>query len=36
VARTHGRIVEAIVAEDRELAQHRMRRHLGALRPFMG
>lgn len=36
VTRTHGRIVEAIVAEDRELAQHRMRRHLGALRPFMG
>jgi DNA-binding FadR family transcriptional regulator len=35
VTRTHGRIVEAIEAEDRELAQHRLRRHLGALRPFM-
>ena len=36
VTRTHGRIVEAIVGEVHELAQHRMRRHLGALRPFMG
>ncbi len=36
VTRTHGRIVEAIEAEDRELAEHRMRRHLGALRPVMG
>ena len=36
VTRTHERIVEAIVSEDRELVRHRMRRHLDALRPFMG
>ena len=35
LTRTHGRIVEAILAEDRELARHRMRRHLDAIRPFM-
>jgi DNA-binding FadR family transcriptional regulator len=36
VTRTHERIVDAIVSEDRELVRHRMRRHLDALRPFMG
>lgn len=36
VARTHERIVEAIVSEDRELVRHRMRRHLDAIRPYMG
>jgi DNA-binding FadR family transcriptional regulator len=35
VTRTHGRIVEAIVARDRDLARHRMRRHLQALAPFL-
>ena len=35
LTRTHGRIVEAILAEDRELARHRMRRHLDAIRPFV-
>jgi DNA-binding FadR family transcriptional regulator len=34
VTRAHGRIVEAIVARDRDLAHHRMRRHLDALRPY--
>ena len=36
VTRAHERIVEAIVSEDRELVRHRMRRHLDALRPYMG
>jgi len=36
LTRTHERIVEAIVSEDRELVRHRMRRHLEALRPYMG
>ena len=36
LTRAHERIVEAIVAEDRELVRHRMRRHLDALRPYMG
>jgi DNA-binding FadR family transcriptional regulator len=36
LTRTHERILEAIVSEDRELARHRMRRHLEALRPYMG
>jgi DNA-binding FadR family transcriptional regulator len=36
LTRTHARIVEAIVSEDRELVRHRMRRHLEALRPYMG
>ncbi len=36
VTRAHGRIVEAIVAGDRDLARHRMRRHLEALAPFFG
>jgi DNA-binding FadR family transcriptional regulator len=35
VTRAHERIVDAIVFEDRELARHRMRRHLEALRPFL-
>jgi DNA-binding FadR family transcriptional regulator len=35
LTRTHGRIAEAILAEDRELARHRMRRHLDAIRPFV-
>jgi DNA-binding FadR family transcriptional regulator len=34
--RAHERIVEAILSEDRELVRHRMRRHLDALRPYMG
>jgi DNA-binding FadR family transcriptional regulator len=36
LTRAHERIVEAIVSEDRELVRHRMRRHLEALRPYMG
>lgn len=36
VTRAHGRIVEAIVDRDRDLARHRMRRHLEALAPFLG
>jgi DNA-binding FadR family transcriptional regulator len=36
LTRTHERIVDAIASEDRELVRHRMRRHLDALRPFMG
>jgi DNA-binding FadR family transcriptional regulator len=36
VTRAHGRIVEAIVGGDRDLARHRMRRHLGALAPYFG
>jgi DNA-binding FadR family transcriptional regulator len=35
LTRTHARIVEAVLAEDRELARHRMRRHLDAIQPFM-
>ena len=36
VTRAHGRIVDAIVRGDRDLARHRMRRHLGALAPYFG
>jgi DNA-binding FadR family transcriptional regulator len=36
LTRAHERIVEAIASEDRELVRHRMRRHLDALRPYMG
>lgn len=35
LTRTHARIVEAVLAGDRELARHRMRRHLDAVEPFM-
>jgi DNA-binding FadR family transcriptional regulator len=31
----HSRIAEAVLAEDRELARHRMRRHLDAIQPYM-
>jgi DNA-binding FadR family transcriptional regulator len=36
VTRAHERIVDAIVSDDRELVRHRMRRHLDAVRPYMG
>ena len=35
VIAVHGRIVEAILAGDRELARHRMRRHLDALADWL-
>lgn len=36
VTRAHRRIVDAIVARDRDLSRHRMRRHLDALAPYVG
>jgi len=35
VTRTHGRIVEAIISGDRDLARHRMHRHHDALRQYL-
>jgi DNA-binding FadR family transcriptional regulator len=35
VIHAHTAIVDAIEARDRELARHRMRRHLGAVATFL-
>ena len=35
VRQAHGRIVEAIVSRDVELARHRMRRHIDKLADFL-
>jgi DNA-binding FadR family transcriptional regulator len=35
VHHTHGAIAESVISGDRELARHRMHRHLEALRPYI-